>query len=437
MTTSRRLPTPWNVYNLTGSPYFRGLLEARRLPSVFVGRQPEIHRLRAHIRSAGENSSRQAIAGAPGVGKTTLVKELKALALADGYFTTDAVVSIQGTDTAATLFGRVLGALYDTIVANRPQAVDHPALQDARGLVRATRLGTGGGGISIAGVGANISTSTTVLDASDLMIDGPPVVRDLSQFVRESGARGVLLHLNSGENLTETDTQHIATLLRDLRDPILLQHGLHFVLVGTTDAIASVFNAHQQERNTVDILRLETLGIADVHEMLTARYAHRQLDAHTPALAPVEPDAVDDLYTLFRGDLRGLLKALEDGVHPLLGLLHHLGSATVRSATSADIRATLQWRYGAELGEYVEPERVEQLIAWGKNGAETVQTQKGLMELWNLSQPGVSNAVTALVRRGYVVPLPRVGAESIQYVLSGVSRLIFGEASAGMRSTCS
>jgi hypothetical protein len=45
--------------------------------------------------------------------------------------------------------------------------------------------------------------------------------------------------------------------------------------------------------------------------------------------------------------------------------------------------------------------------------------------------------VTALVRRGYVVPLPRVGAESIQYVLSGVSRLIFGEASAGMRSTCS
>jgi hypothetical protein len=97
------------------------------------------------------------------------------------------------------------------------------------------------------------------------MIDGPRVVRDLSRFVQESDARGVLLHLNNMENLTEADAQHAANLLRDLRDPLFLQNGLHFVLVGTTDAVTTVVQTHQQVRNTVSILRLDPLSIADVH----------------------------------------------------------------------------------------------------------------------------------------------------------------------------
>ncbi len=438
MTMLRSLPTPWNVYNLTGSPYFQEALEAGentpRPLSLFVGRQTELHRLQANIRSAGGNSTRQAVAGAPGVGKTTLVKELKALALADGYLTTDALVPILGNDTVSTVFGRVLGALYDTVVANRPHAIDDPTLRDAQVLVRATRLGTGGGGVSVMGVGATLTTGSTVLHPGDMMIDGPRVVRDLSRFVQASDARGVLLHLNNMENLTESDAQHAANLLRDLRDPLLLQNGLHFVLVGTTDAVTTVVNTHQQVRNTVSILRLEPLDIAEVHAMLAARYAYLQLNPHDPISAPVEPEAVNLLHELFRGDLRGLLKALEDGVEPLLGLLDRNGGTVVRPVTGAEIRGTLQARYTAELSQHVEPVRVTQLTAWGTQapgagvgaGAGGVQTQKSLRGLWKLSQPGVSNAVAALVRQGYVVLLPRSGAEPIQYVLSGVSRLIFG-----------
>jgi hypothetical protein len=431
MAAPRPLPTPWNLFNLSGSPYFQEALESGdqtpRPLSLFVGRQVELDRLRTTIRSAGGNSTRQAIAGAPGVGKTTLVKELKALALADGYLTTDALVPIFGTDTADSVFGRVLGALYDTIIANRPQAIDNPALRDAQVLVRATRLSTGGGGLSVLGVGGNLTKGTTVLHPGDMMIDGPRVVRDLSRFVQESDARGVLLHLNNMENLTEADAQHAANLLRDLRDPLFLQNGLHFVLVGTTDAVTTVVQTHQQVRNTVSILRLDPLSIADVHAMLAARYAHLQLDADRPALSPVEPAAVDVLNTLFQGDLRGLLKALEDGVEPLLGLSIGDGGAMSQPVTIDALRITLQSRYAAELSAHVEPARFEQLTMWGQQDPTRVHTQKSLKNLWKLkSQSGVSYAVTALVAQGYVVPLPRAGSDPIQYVLSGVSRLIFG-----------
>jgi hypothetical protein len=430
MTAPGPLPTPWNVYNLSGSPFFQEALESSeqtpRPLTLFVGRTPELQRLLTAIHSAGANSTRQAIAGAPGVGKTTLVTELKALASHEGYLTTDALVPILASDTAASLFGRILGALFDTIIANRPMAINDPALRDAQVLVRATRLGMGGGGISFMGVGANVSSATTVLTPSDMMIDGPRVVRDLARFVLASGARGVILHLNNLENLSESAAAQAASIIRDLRDPLLMQNGLHFVIVGTTDSVTTVVNTHQQVRTTVSILSLPPLGIADVHAILAARYAHLRLDPSRPVLAPVEDTAVVLLYELFRGDLRGLLKALDDGVTPLLGLVGATSGSEANAVSAAELRKTLQARYAAELSEQVELVRLTQLTTWGKHDPSSVQTQKTLQGLWKLKQSAVSNAVTALIGLGYVVALPRSGIDQTQYVLTGVSRLIFG-----------
>src|SRR5215213_2615818 len=104
----RPLPTPWNLYGLTGSPFFQDTLEAAetssRPLSLFVGRKIELARLRGAIHGAGDRSSRQAVAGAPGIGKTTLVQELKARLLDDGYMTTDAVVPILARDTSEAVF---------------------------------------------------------------------------------------------------------------------------------------------------------------------------------------------------------------------------------------------------------------------------------------------------------------------------------------------
>jgi hypothetical protein len=70
--------------------------------------------------------------------------------------------------------------------------------------------------------------------------------------------------------------------------------------------------------------------------------------------------------------------------------------------------------------------RVDQLTRWGKAAAESEQTQKSLMKLWNVTQGAVSNAVSYLVRQAYVVALPRTGTGATRYVLSGLSRIIFG-----------
>ena len=424
--TGRPLPTPWNVYNLAQSPFFQQPLESGeqtpRPLSLFVGRAAELRRLRGAIHGAGDNATVQAIAGAPGVGKTTLVKELKALALGDGYLTTDSYVAILPNDTPAELFGRVLGALYDTVLANRPQSGDNPAMADAKLFVRATRLTSGGVSLPIpglGGIGANRGTSAVL--PKDIMIDGPRIMRDLARMIQDSDARGALLHLNNLENLSEADAERAAEILRALRDVMLLHNGVHYLIVGTTDAVNAAVNTHAQIRSVVSTLVLASLTIDDVHDLLRARYEHLRVDRRRPAIPPIEETAVAALYEFFGGDLRGLLKALEDGVGPLIGL-----EDTARPLTISEVRPVLQQRYAAELATLPEQARVTQLTTWGTTAPSSEQTQKSLAALWRLTQGTVSAALAYLIRQGYVIALPRSGGEPIKYRLSGVARLIFG-----------
>ncbi|WP_034416768.1 ATP-binding protein, partial [Candidatus Synechococcus spongiarum] len=73
-------PHSWQAYNLRGSPYFQDSLSrnARNTPlSLFVGRQRELQKLLIRIEGS-LTGSRQAVAGRPGIGKTTLVEVVKA-----------------------------------------------------------------------------------------------------------------------------------------------------------------------------------------------------------------------------------------------------------------------------------------------------------------------------------------------------------------------
>ena len=424
--TNRALPTPWNVYNLAQSPFFQQPLESGeqtpRPLSLFVGREAELKRLRGTIHGAGENATAQAIAGAPGVGKTTLVKELKALALDDGYLTTDSYVAILPNDTPGELFGRVLGALYDTILANRPQSADNPAMADAKLFVRATRLASGGVSLPIPGLGGiGASRGVSAVLPKDIMIDGPRIMRDLARMIQQSDARGALLHLNNLENLSDADAERAAETLRALRDVMLLHNGLHYLIVGTIDAVNAAVNTHAQVRSIVSTLILASLTIAEVHDLLRARYDHLRVDRTRPVIYPVEDTAVVALYDFFGGDLRGLLKALEDGVGPLIGL-----DDAARPLTISELRPVLQQRYAAELATLPEQARVTQLTRWGTTAPLAAQTQKSLAALWRLSQGSVSAALAYLIRQGYVIALPRSGGDPIKYRLSGVGRLIFG-----------
>jgi DNA-binding transcriptional ArsR family regulator len=420
----RNLPNLWHIHNLRASPYFQTTLGSRSEQnplSLFVGRTRELALVLSTI--GGSASSRQAVGGSPGIGKTTFVQVIKGEALAANYWATDEIVPLYPSDTVDAVLGRLVAAVYDAIITARPQA-ESPALESAQQMVRAMRLSGGGLNASMFGVGVGASKSQGVVTPPGAMLlDGPRVLRDMLAFVRDAGAAGVVVHVDNLENLSDHDSAAASDILRSLRDAVLLLDGLHLLLVGTADAILTVVNRHPQVRSVFSSpLELQPLSIDDVMALLQARYDHLALDADIPTHPPIDADSIAELYPLFRGDLRALLKALEDGATALLGI----SSGAPAPISMDDLRTVLKQRYAVQLQGALGEARTGNLTAWAKVDPASAQTQASLKELWELTQGSVSTALKALTEAGYVEPLPRQGGEAITYVLSGVSRLVFG-----------
>ncbi|HEX5409123.1 MAG TPA: hypothetical protein VFW89_05070 [Gemmatimonadaceae bacterium] len=425
-TPAAALPNLWHLYNLRESPFFQdtlGSTPVRHPLSLFVDRDAEARQLLAVI--GGSGSSRQAIAGPPGVGKTTLAQWVKARAIEADYWATDELVPVYPGDSAEHLLGRLLGNVYDAAVAQRPAAADNPALRDARQLVRVARLESVGGGVSALGIGASLSHGTSaVTPTGALLLDGPRVLRELLAFVRGAGAKGVVVHLNNLENLSERDAAAAADVLRSLRDTVLLQPGLHTLVVGTTEAVLTVTTAHAQLRSVFATpLVLAPLSPDGINRLLAARYDYLMSDRRHAATPPVAPRAVSALARLFRGDLRSLLKALDEGASVLIGIGRGKPGTPL---AEREIRPVLQIRYEQQMRMELPEPRVLQLRAWAQNDPAAHETQDSLRVRWKRSQGGVSKALRDLIVHGYVVALPRTAGQPATYALSGASRLIFG-----------
>ncbi len=424
------LPNLWGLYNLRSSPFFQATLRADSQTTplhLFVGRQRERQLLLTTIGSS--TSSRQAVAGRPGIGKTTLVQTVKADAQTEGYWSSDEIIPISARGAGAEgtsehLLGQLLSGVYDAVLANCPTAAG-PEVEAGQQLVRSIRLRGGGFTVSAFGFGAGGSQSESVATPPGaLLLEGPRVLRDLLRYAIDQGARGIMLHLNNLENLSEADASRAADLLRGIRDQALLHDGLHLIVVGTTDAVRTVVQTHTQVRSVFsNPLVLEPLGLADVEQLLANRYEALQLDQSRPWHSPVETVVVVRLYELFRGDLRGMLKALEDGITALLGLTS--AGAEVAPVGLEDLLLTLLQRNQAELQEQLGDTAWERLLAWAQVDAAAVQTQAQLVELWQVRQPTVSQTLQQLIEAGAVEALPRRGREAIQYLMTGISRLAF------------
>jgi hypothetical protein len=248
------------------------------------------------------------------------------------------------------------------------------------------------------------------------------VLRDLLRCAIGQGARGIVLHLNNLENLTEADASRAADLLRGIRDQALLHDGLHLIVVGTADAVRTVVQSHTQIRSVFcNPLVLEPLALSDVEQLLDNRYAALQLDPAKPWRSPVDRSVVQSLYGLFRGDLRGLLKALEDGITALLGLT--TTGAEVAPVGLDDLLLTLKQRNQAELQAQLGNTAWERLLIWAAVDGTSIQTQAQLVELWVVKQPSGSQTLQQLIEAGAVEALPRRGREPIHYLITGTARL--------------
>lgn len=421
------LPNLWGLYNLRSSPYVQATLrsdtEATPL-GLFVGRERERQLLLTTIGST--RSSRQAVAGRPGIGKTTLVQAVKADAREAGYWTSSEIISLGSEASSEDLLGRLLHGAYDAVLASFP-AASGPAVEAAQQLVRSFRLRGGGFSASAFGFGAGgTQTEGVSTPPSALVLDGPRVLRDLLAYAQAQGAQGLVLHLNNLENLSEADADRAADLLRSIRDQALLLDGLHLIVVGTTDAVRTVVQAHTQIRSVFsDPQVLQPLELEDVQKLLANRYAALQLGPEQPWRTPVEDAVVERLYLLFRGDLRGMLKALENGMTALLGLTAPVASDGTAPVGMDDLLLVLRQRNQQELKDQLGPTAWERLLAWGNCDPEACEIQTALKTLWGVSQSAVSQTLQQLTASGAVEALPRKGRDPIQYMLTGTARLVF------------
>jgi len=347
---------------------------------------------------------------------------VKADAHEGGYWSSDEIIPISAEGASEHLLGQLLSGVYDAVLANCPTA-SGPDVEAAQQLVRSIRLRGGGFTLSAYGVGIGGSQSESVATPPGaLLLDGPRVLRNLLRYAIGQGARGIVLHLNNLENLSEADASRAADLLRGIRDQALLHDGLHLIVVGTTDAVRTVVQSHTQIRSVFsNPLVLEPLALGDVEQLLANRYEALQLDQARPWRSPVEAIVVQRLYELFRGDLRGMLKAFEDGITALLGLTS--AGAEVAPVGLEDLLLTLQQRNQAELQDQLGDSAWERLLAWATVDPASIQTQAQLVELWQVKQPSVSQTLQQLIEAGAVEALPRRGRDAIQYLMTGTARL--------------
>ncbi|HEV2147735.1 MAG TPA: winged helix-turn-helix domain-containing protein [Longimicrobiaceae bacterium] len=421
----------WQLYNLRESPYFQRDLQASdtaRYPiDLFIGRTAEAERLLGVI--GGAPSSRQTIEGSPGFGKTTLAQYVKARAAEAGYVSYPDPVSAAGVDTAETLLVRLLSYVYDALVAQLGDALaEDPAMDAARRLVLDTRVRDIKVAAQVAGFGFDreVVRRTEPATFHSGLLTIPPLLRALPALAERHGVPGIVVHLNNLENLvTDEERTQAGNALRDLRDIFLLD-GYHFLLVGTTDAVRALIAPHAQLRSVFGITRpLEPLSADAFQALLARRYTHLRLDPGREVRPPVAHDAAADLYGIYRGDLRGTLRAMDAAAHELIGYTDPPGAPIQAEQLFSVLVPMLQAELDSTLSETLQ-DYFYALTPVGR----TEFTQKELAELWNVTQGTVSANLRELLRLGYVREARRQGRQ-VWYSLTGPARLVLGIELAG------
>ena len=412
----------WESCYLKSSPFQEPLqkdLETKLL-ELFVGRHQERRKLLTKI---GSNfSSRQAVAGRSGVGKTALVQVTKADAKNAGYWVADDLVSITLEHNSNILLGQLVAGIYDAILACNNNFKENSVMQEASQLVNAIRLQNTNIGVSVMGSGGSLGISENISNpTSGIALPARHLIGKMIKYALDCDSKGIILHLNNLENLSETDAMKAADLLRSVRDNGLMMDGLHIIIVGPTSAIQTAINRHSQIRNIFShTINLKELALPDVHKLLENRYNALRNDPNRPFRKPIEDSAVEYLYKFFHGDLRELLNNLNDGIETLLLNLTNTESLPIDLNSLLSVLKTQNLE---ELEDTLDSKNLERILNWANKNPELTQTQDDLSKIWNIGQGQVSKIINnILIPTGFLKALPR-DERNIPYALTNKARL--------------
>ena len=184
------------------------------------------------------------------MGKTTLVQVVKAEVKKANYCVADKYISITQEHSSDALLGQLIYGIYRAILACKPGLAKDRAMEEARHFVEVTQSRNISGSVSVVGTGIGLGSSrTTSNPIGGLTLPAPNIIENLLKCALDNGSKGVLLHLNNLENLSEANAEKAADLLRSVRDTGLMIDSLYLIIVGPTSAVQTVINRHPQIKN--------------------------------------------------------------------------------------------------------------------------------------------------------------------------------------------
>ncbi len=411
----------WNPLGIRTSPFFQEALDISesdlRPIDLFVGRADEAENVLQ--RTLGGDSTRLLVSGQPGVGKTTFIQHVKSrLASEHGFAVSSEFCRVPHqlsvTALGADLLRAVVRSLRNVLPGNVLETLG--GFERTRALVEETERRARQWSVSVLGSGGGLGSDRKRHRPAFGPDQFQDMLAELCSGAMAQGVAGTVVHLNNLENL-ERDPEEASLLLRDARDYFLVP-GLHLLLGATPDFHSRILSVHAQVRSVFrPPMALAPMKLEDVQEMLQRRLDHLRI-GRQEVTPPVTSELVGQLHTLFRGDLRGMLGALEEACYQALGSLR---PAPLGLEEALPVLAPLyQGQLVSELRR-AELAHLERLAALGEKDFR----QADVIDHLGLSQGRVSALFSRLERAQAILPIRSEG-RSQYFVIAGRARLALG-----------
>lgn len=309
----------WEIYGLKTNPFFieplllfGGNLD---LKLGFVGREDDIRRLQNLIGSSG--GSRVLVSGDVGVGKTTFVNYVRAMAPKNKFFTPLKEIAVQPEWTGSDFILNTISSIYYTI--KRRTDIDKKLLskefvQKMELLVDIVERKDRDFSLSILGngFGAGRATSINIPNLTNHSLQ--MFFEEILEELKKLGYTEFIFHYN---NLEIIEPKTLKRIFNSIRDFIQIKN-VNFIFIGDL-GVPHVINQIKRVSSIMSEtpIILENLSIKQIRELLDKRIKYLTADTLVPT-KPYKDEVISKLYYLYDGNLRFILNSLSTAFKELV-----------------------------------------------------------------------------------------------------------------------
>ncbi len=372
---------------------------------LLVGRNRELARLRMSLTSSANHTT---IEGPNGVGKTSLVGVAAFTLLQESlidkskplYLPIAQPFQLSASDTAADFTSNFMILLARAVSARRSLINEHHSslrnLSDLDTWLNDPILTSGGGGVSILGVGGSGNVSRSANTGQGFARGGVEAhLREMMSAIFPKTSSGGFVCVLDNLELLDTSSKARA-MLEEMRDGVLSFPGVRWVLCGARGIVRSVVSTPRMQGKLVAPIELAPLGQNDVTEVIRIRLElfKARLDAYTP----VDLEGFRRIYQIGNLNLRIALRYCEDFVFWCIETGNRPSSAadkfslldvwfadvTNRAQESMAVVTPRVWRLFDEIAERPDGCSPSDFAEFGFNSSSAMQPHLRTLEQANL-----------------------------------------------------